>query len=480
MKWMTVLLVALIASALVGCAAPKARVEAPADLAEKLDAILLRNASSGAIVSARVIDTASGVELYARDIDRPMMPASNMKLPTSAAAIDRFGPNHAFETRAFVAGRDFWLVGRGDAAWGDPLIAERRGGTIYDDVDRWIAELRAAGITSLDRIVFDENHFDTNEMIHPSWGRDDLRYWYAAPVSGLNFNNNCVEIAADLQDGQIVFTAEPATTQSIEIVNELTIGAEGAENTADIERDIERNRYVAKGVLTKRTQFRSRPVTDPAAFAADVVATRFRNAGIAVGSIDRHDAGAPMPRPTLRLTPAKTTLAEVMPRVNKNSQNLLTEGLAKSLGATISRGQPATWADGEVAIRAFLRRNGIDDRGFELADGSGLSRQNRVTVRLISDLLQVMHRHRHYQSFFDSLAVGGVDGTIASRFKEHPNRVFGKTGFIGGVRSLSGYVQTDSGKWVTFSIIYNQIPGSVAPYNQMQDDAVRLLMTELQ
>jgi D-alanyl-D-alanine carboxypeptidase/D-alanyl-D-alanine-endopeptidase (penicillin-binding protein 4) len=479
MKWITLLLVALFTASLVGCAAPKSSVVAPPDLADKLDAILTRNASSGAIVSARVIDTASGIELYARDIDRPMMPASNMKLPTSAAAVDRFGPDHAFETRAFLAGRDFWLVGRGDTAWGDPLIAERRGSTIHDDIDRWIAELRAAGVTSLDRIVYDGNFFDTNEMVHASWGRDDLPYWYAAPVSGLNFNNNCVEIAADIQDGRVVFTAEPATTQTIEIVNELTIGEAGAENTADIERDVDRNRYVAQGVLTKRTQFRSRPVTDPAAFAADVVATRLRAAGIAVGSIERHDAGAPMPRATLRLTPAKTTLAEVMPRVNKNSQNLLTEGLAKSLGATITRGQPATWADGEIVIRAFLRRNRIDDRGFELADGSGLSRGNRVTVRLISDLLQVMHRHRHQQTFFDSLAVGGVDGTIASRFKDHPNRVFAKTGFIGGVRSLSGYAKTDSGKWVTFSIIYNQIPGSVAPFNQMQDDAVRLLMTEL-
>jgi D-alanyl-D-alanine carboxypeptidase/D-alanyl-D-alanine-endopeptidase (penicillin-binding protein 4) len=89
-----------------------------------------------------------------------------------------------------------------------------------------------------------------------------------------------------------------------------------------------------------------------------------------------------------------------------------------------------------------------------------------------------MWQHPKRQAFFDSLAVGGRDGTIANRFKDVPDRVHAKTGYIGGVRALSGYAQTNQpDKWLVFSFIYNQIPGSVRPYEHMQDEACRVLLS---
>jgi D-alanyl-D-alanine carboxypeptidase/D-alanyl-D-alanine-endopeptidase (penicillin-binding protein 4) len=138
--------------------------------------------------------------------------------------------------------------------------------------------------------------------------------------------------------------------------------------------------------------------------------------------------------------------------------------------------RPGSWSSGGEATHEFLKRNGIDDSRYVLVDGSGLARGNRVTARLITDLFVVMHSHRYSELFFSTLPIGGRDGTIAKRMKDIEGHVFAKTGYIGGVRALSGYVRTRRGQWLAFSIIYNNIPGSVAPFEALQDDACRVLV----
>ena len=177
----------------------------------------------------------------------------------------------------------------------------------------------------------------------------------------------------------------------------------------------------------------------------------------------------------------ETTVAELLPRINKNSQNMLAEGLCKLLGRAYDarrwRPAPGSWASGSDAIHAFLSKLSIDSGRIVIADGSGLSRDNRVTTRVISDLLVKMRGHEHGQVFFDSLSVGGVDGTIRSRFADKIGQVHAKTGYIGGVRSLSGYAPAKNGSTMVFSFIYNKIDGGVKPYEDLQDQAVRIVMS---
>ena len=101
---------------------------------------------------------------------------------------------------------------------------------------------------------------------------------------------------------------------------------------------------------------------------------------------------------------------------------------------------------------------------------------NKVTTRLITDELRVMWNHRYHDLFFNSLAVGGKDGTIGKRMDDLQGHVFGKTGYIGGVRALSGYVKTNAGKWMAFSIIFNKLPGGVQPAEDIQDNVCRVLV----
>jgi serine-type D-Ala-D-Ala carboxypeptidase/endopeptidase (penicillin-binding protein 4) len=172
-------------------------------------------------------------------------------------------------------------------------------------------------------------------------------------------------------------------------------------------------------------------------------------------------------------------MSDALARINKNSQNNFAEAFAKILGrayaARQGRDVRGSWPAGEEAVKAFLARNGIDTTGVVVADGSGLSRDNRVTSRMISDVFRVMWRHRDRKTFFDNLTISGTDGTIGSRLKDLKGRVHAKTGFIGGVRSLSGYVKNDAGRWLVFSIIYNGFSGSAGPYEDLQDNALRVL-----
>ena len=145
----------------------------------------------------------------------------------------------------------------------------------------------------------------------------------------------------------------------------------------------------------------------------------------------------------------ETKLPDALGRINKQSQNNFAEAFCKYLGrayrAKQGKDEPGSWAAGSEAARAFLQRNAIDASQIKIVDGSGLSRSNRVTTHMISDLLVVMSKHPEHQTFFDSMSIAGEDGTIRNRLKDLKGKVHAKTGFIGGVRSLSGYVQNDDG-----------------------------------
>lgn len=454
----------------------------PLDLEQKLDGILNRLSNTGAIYAARVVDPYTGRELYAHDIDRPMIPASNMKLPVTAAAADFYAADHEFLTPAYLVGKDLVIVGCGDPGLGDKSIHDKRGESIYADIDRWIAQLRSLRVRRLDHLVLVDAALDA-QRVHPTWDSDDLVYWYAAPVASINYNDNCIDVTATpgIVTQEPTLDVTPAVSDSIEIVNNATTIVGGPEQTVEFMRDVDRNRFVVSGNINRKTTFPSRPVIDPVAFFGDVVKTRFLNEGILIKQVKVTRDMPRVPASAVKLTPAATSLFEIMPRINKNSQNLFAEALSKMLGrdAQHSMNAVGTWPSAETAIRTFFAKHNIDAAGFNLADGSGLSRANRITIRQISGILMAMRNHPNAAVFFDSLSVGGVDGTVASRFRDQPQRVFAKTGYIGGVRSFSGYCQTDSGKWVIFSIIFNQIPGPVRPYQDLQDEAVALLMREI-
>src|SRR5262245_6086686 len=162
-------------------------------LAEHLDPVLHGLGDSGAIYAARVVELPSQRELYSYRADEPMMPASNGKLANGASALDHFGPNHRFKTYLAIDVDDLWLIGTGDPSCGDERLAQKYGQTTVTMLDQFAAALRAKGISQIKGdLYFYDGTFD-KEWINPGWSKGYLTDYYAAPVSGLNFNTNCVD-----------------------------------------------------------------------------------------------------------------------------------------------------------------------------------------------------------------------------------------------------------------------------------------------
>ena len=448
--------------------------------ADRMGEVLHRLDAKGALVSARVIDM-SGRVLFAERDQELFIPASNMKLPVSAAALDRFGPAHEFRTVLALDGDDLWLIGTGDPATGDPTIAKARGEKPTTMLDRWADALKARGVTKIaGHLYFYDGAFESLQ-IHPTWSRGYLTDWYAAPVAGLNFNDNCVDVTARPEnDGTAISFRVVPPTERVKIVNQMTPRPGGGD--AAIERQREVNTFTITGSATKPTTLESKAILDPGMFFADALRTNLASHGIAIQGetrrADRSLGGDAGPTPQQIVAVHVTPMTDILRRINKNSQNLFAEAVCKYQGRAFDRERGiadacGSWENGAAAVKAFLHKIGVDESTYTIADGSGLSRQNRVTTRGQTQLLLAMSRHPHADVFRESLSIAGVDGTIGKRNKEIAGRVFAKTGYIGGVRALSGYVHTRDDRWLIFSIIYNQIPGDVKPYEQLQDEACR-------
>jgi serine-type D-Ala-D-Ala carboxypeptidase/endopeptidase (penicillin-binding protein 4) len=463
-------------------------VEAPVErtLGQKIDTVLNRLDSTGAIVSARFVEVPSGEVIYeTANTDYPFKPASNMKLLISAAGLDHFGAGHTFKTYLALDGGDLWIIGTGDPGTGDPRIAKDAGGDPTTMLDEWARALKDRGVDEIagdlvyDDLVFDEFH------IHPTWWPENRLHWYAAPVSGLAFNDNCVDITVTPgEEGQPASYTVMPPVENITVINNTISG--GEEHNPAIVKKAGGNIYEISGPVTKESEIKSKPVEDPGAFFADALRTHLKKYGIEVkGVIRRADGrldGQLVPAEDKTVAVHETRIEDILARINKPSQNLFAEMLCKAMGRDYQLQQgtdePGSWLNGKMAIKAFLDKAGINTHPLVVGDGSGLSHNNRVSTKMISSLLLAMQNHGDAVVFINSLTIGGVDGTIGKRFTDVPGRVRGKTGYIEGVRALSGYVETDAGPTVIFSILYNQIPDEVKPYEKLQDEAVMLVMQE--
>ncbi|MGQ9650438.1 MAG: D-alanyl-D-alanine carboxypeptidase/D-alanyl-D-alanine endopeptidase [Phycisphaerae bacterium] len=482
------LVLACASLAFAGCVGP--RIAHDPRLAARLDPVFDRYADKGAIIHARVIELPSRCEIYARRIDKPCTPASNFKLLTSAAGLDMFGADHKVKTYLAMDGDDLWLIGTGDPACGDPRLAKAADRTPVSMLQDWVTVLEQRGIRRIKGdIVYDESAFEESPKVHPTWPKHWLLHWYAAPTAGLNFNDNSVDITIyPTESGKAARYEVMPPAECVKVINDCVTADK---NDPTIVKLKEGNIYKIGGTCSEKTELKSKPVDDPGMFFADALRTQLAARGIPVeGRIRKAEKplGGVMPPPRDKIIAVhETKMADILSRINKNSQNLFAECLCKMTGqayeAKHGRRVPGSWENGGRALRAFLKRNGIDDRALVPMDGSGLSPQNRVTTRMLTDLLAVMYARPDRHDYMASLTICGVDGSLKDRMPDLKGRVLGKTGYIGGVSSTSGYIKTNAGKWLAFSFVYNQIPerndddDDVKPYTALQDEACRILAT---
>lgn len=436
-----------------------------------LDAILDQPVFSRGMHGCVVRLLEDGRTLYSRNPDKLLNTASNMKMLTSAAAIERLGLDYRYTTRL--------LASRAPDASGTlegDLILAGSGDPVFD-TKSLTAMVDAAAGAGLKRvtgaIVADSGPFDRSPYGW-GWSWDYLDDYYAAPAGGLNLDENVVRIL--VTPGPSVgsrpeITLDPPSGD-VRIVNRAsTVDSSGR---FSISRDREYPGYsvvVTGSAPLGSSEARSAgtvAVVDPAAHAGWVLHHLLRKAGVEVGGRVRKGS-APAPA-VLLASHQSPPMSEIIVRLNKPSDNLIAECLLRTLGKE-AEGTGSVWT-GRQAAYAFLKGAGLDMDGVNMADGSGLSRLDLVSAENFVRLLEFMHESKNGPAWTKSLPVAGVDGTLRNRMKGTPaeKNVKAKTGYIGFVSSLSGYVTTAAGQELAFSILFNNQLGGTTPCIRAQND----------
>ena len=463
------------------------------------------------------VTTLEGTSLCAIDDAQLFRPASNAKLFTTAAAFALLGPAHTFTTR--VTGRldaatgtvtgDLTLVGGGDPSFFAPDLPYSRNAPrkSSDDLEDLARQLAAAGVRSVTGDVVGDDTLFPYEPYPQAWAQDDLVWGYGAPVSALTVADNQLRLTVTPVAGHLAGLAlEQNGVAYYTLTNQVRTGAAKSASSIQVERtgralrvygtiaedanpDVEqiaidepaayaamlfRSVLLAHGI-TVTGSFRAshRAVTDSAGFLTLLKA----GGGPEVLTVDGKEAGGsclqPVTPPTLA-THTSAPLAEDIFYTLKASQNLHAELFLHALGRRVFCGQGSAVA-GARLVRAFLAHAGVAAPDTLFYDGSGLSDHDLITPRSATQLLVYAATQPWFASYKASLPLGGVDGTLSTRFTVAlKGRVFAKTGTLGESRALSGYLTAASGRTVVFAILVdNHLPAAPA------DRAVTEHMLEL-
>jgi serine-type D-Ala-D-Ala carboxypeptidase/endopeptidase (penicillin-binding protein 4) len=478
-----------------GAVAETAAPLSPRHLAAELDRIFDAPGFGRMQWGVLVQSLDSGAVLYSRNAARLVMPASNMKIVTLAAAAERLGWDFHFHTRLLSAAAPEAGTLKGDlviVGGGDPTI-NGRGGSATRVFEGWADGLRAAGIQRIEGgIVADAGAFDS-ETLGAGWAWDYLGYGYAAGVSALQYNEDVATLAirpgprAGAPAGILVRPAE----SGLLVENRVTTAAAGSEADIELGRLPGSDRLIVSGGIPEGSQElrRTATVSDPALYFARVLRATLRAKGIAVEGEAMHRDGAGAGLAAVLTDHESPPLSEIGRVMMKVSQNLYAETLLRALGAApvpegqgvapTGFGRTGTAAAGHKIVREVLTGWGVQPDAYVLADGSGLSRYNYLCPETLVTVLRAMYREpRHRQAFLDTFPVGGQEGgTLSRRFKgtRAESNVRGKTGSIANVRALSGYVTTSAGEMLAFSIVANAFTQPQETIDAATDHAVERL-----
>ncbi|MDZ4753059.1 MAG: D-alanyl-D-alanine carboxypeptidase/D-alanyl-D-alanine-endopeptidase [Phycisphaerae bacterium] len=474
---------------------------AVADLAGDIQRAIRSAELRKAKISISVRDADSNAPLIAIDESRPMIPASNNKLLTTGAFLHAFGADFAFRTRMVKAGEDLVVVGDGDPAFGDPDLMpemsytqsdgeQKRGLDIETLLAIWVDAVKAEQFTVIDELIIDARVFDTIGY-HPRWPKDQYKEDYCAEVWGLNFHHNVLHVWPRPRAGGPADVSRIAPAARGIVRSNETQSRTGTQDrhTFWINRPPDRNAFTFNGNV-KIPASDPTPVTlhNVPVFFADLFLDRLRAAGVTVRAarvaapIDpRFSDGTPI-GPEVR-----TPIVTVLYRCNTDSDNLYAESLLKRLGRAATK-SPGSWANGAAALRHAVAER-LDNPALAAAiapdDGSGLSRENRVTAAALTAWLSTFHKDPVLgPAFIESLAVGGRTGTVRKRFQDIARTgctVQCKTGYIRGVSCLSGFVTAPDGRRLSFSVLCNELvePNAVAKAKLLQERVVTALADEL-
>ncbi len=421
-----------------------------AGLSGRIESVLSQKHLQKVRFGIQVTDAKTGKSLYSRSARNQFIPASNMKLVVSAAAVHYLGGNYDFSTKIGVHENKMIILGGGDPLLGDPVMLEKYNRPADFVLDKIVAAVKQQGIAKLAGVIVDSTFFD-DQLVHPNWPGDQLNRWYACEVSGINYNANCIEVTCK-KVGSICRVSYAPRTSYVKILDKTRAKPSGATQVGSY-RNGQANHITVFGKCNSPATFEV-AIERPAAFFGFVTAEYLGKNGIEVWGelVEMHFTDRQQAK---WIHEFKTPIGDVLKRCNEDSMGLAADALVKTISAENKPGKVnGSWEHGLELTGEYLKKIGVMASEFRMDDGRGLSRENRLSPNSLTRAILDMYQGRYWYVFEESLAEGGREGTVSRYFKQEQYRgkVLGKTGYISGVRSFSGICETGRGP-VIFSIL---------------------------
>lgn len=462
------------------------------ELGEAIEAIAERPQFSRGRWGILIQTLSSSQTIYSRDAEKYFVPASNVKLLTTAAALHQLGSQFRIRTSVYgTSNGSLRVVGRGDPSLTDAQLKELA------------QQLSRRGIRQVQHLIAEDNYFQ-GHAVNPSWEWEDVQVDYGAPVNSLILNQNAVVLTLfpqQLGKPLRAVWADPAEVTRWRIENDSVTAQPAEPALINVNRELRGAVLKITGQLSVDSEPESvaLAVLDPVGHFL----RHFRRALAAEGinetaDVRRYTQISKLFSVHLRTSAVRELaavesppLSQLLVETNQNSNNLYAEALLRSLqaealpslGAKVGNTPAPTDSTADVGlrvVRATLTKLGVDPAGYVLADGSGLSRHNLVSPEAIAQTLRAMAQSPEASVYRASLPVAGISGTLQNRLRDTPAQgiVQAKTGTMSGVVALSGYLDASNYEPLVFSIIVNQSDQPAATIRQAIDEIV-LLLTRL-
>jgi len=439
-------------------------------------------------VYAKYVD--SGKEIVSYNEEKSLTPASGQKVFTSSAALEILGKNYRFVTKLFYDGKiiDSTLYGnvyiKGD---GDPTLGSSRvkGSLPLDSLmQTWQNALEQKGIKRIKGAVIADDFFFSRVPIPGQWYWMDIGNYYASDASALTIHDNLYKLYFKRSDSVgvrvKVLRTEPAITGLV-FENHIKTGTVNSSDNGYIYRAPKQYHAVLRGTIPagKSEFFIKGSIPEPPLFAVRYFTEYLNKHGIIVtkqaAMLKKKKGYNRLKLITQTFSP---TLKDIIYILNKKSFNLYAEQLLRMIG--LKKEGEGSIAKGIKAIKDFLKENRIGTDGLNLYDGSGLSRSNTITAKIMVSLLIKMTKSKNFNTLYNSFSIAG-DTNDVGNFRTFgigtaiANNARIKSGYMSGVRSHSGYLKDKKGRLIAFSMIANNF---TCPYKQI-DNIHKQIMIEL-
>lgn len=410
----------------------------------------------GARVAVVVESRGTRRVLFERDSDVSMIPASNMKLVTAAAALSLLGPDHRFETvvstdaPVLSSTLDGNLYVRGS---GDPSL-------VTEELWKIAEAIRVLGIERVaGDLVLDAGYFDSVSTTSPAVADGDRAYHARTGALSLNFNSIAVHTVPGASRGDPAVVSLAPATPFVELVNEATTCSRKGQSSLSVKRTFDgaRNVINVEGRIPAGTGVRThyRSLDDAPGYFGSVMRSFMAAQGTEIAGATL--LGSTPEGATVVTVHRSKPLSLIVRDLNKFSNNFVAEQLLKVMSAEAS-GVPGSTEGGLAVLVEHLVSTGVPAGSFVVRDGSGFSRENRLSPRALATVVQrALADFDMSYEFVSSLSVSGTDGTLEDRmgYPVLRSAVRAKTGLLDGVTAVSGLVENEAGEELVFSIMIN-------------------------